>query len=48
MDGRINPVAKHAWKFNKPKVYRDKTKYTRKKLCNLVNTSTELHKKAPQ
>ena len=30
MDGRINPVAKHAWKFNKPKVYRDKTKYNRK------------------
>jgi hypothetical protein len=28
---RINPVAKHAGKFNKAKVFEDKTKYSRKK-----------------
>ena len=28
---RINPVAKHAGKFNKAKVFKDKTKYSRKK-----------------
>ncbi len=27
---RVNPVAKHAHKFNKPMVHRDKTKYQRK------------------
>jgi len=25
-----NLVAKHCWKFNVPKVYKDKTKYIRK------------------
>ena len=33
MNGRPvkrNPVAKHAGKFNKAKVFRDKTKYSRK------------------
>lgn len=25
-----NYVAKHAWKYNKAKVYKDKTKYSRK------------------
>jgi len=28
---RRNPVAKHAGKFNKSKVFKDKTKYSRKK-----------------
>ena len=27
---RTNPVAKHAGKFNKAKVFKDKTKYSRK------------------
>ena len=27
---RTNPVAKHAGKFNKTKVFKDKTKYSRK------------------
>ena len=27
---RVNPVAKHAHKFNKPMVHKDRTKYTRK------------------
>jgi len=31
---RRNPVAKHAGKFNKPKVFKDKTKYSRKDKAN--------------
>ena len=27
---RINPVAKHAGKFNKAKTFKDRTKYSRK------------------
>lgn len=39
---RFNPVAKHAPKFNKGGVHRDKTKYTRKGKHNTLGKANIL------